>query len=309
MILFRELIINHMIVKIRGCVMDERDWLIFHVLADKRNITKTGQALFISQPALTTRLHQIEEELGAKLLYRSGKGIHFTPQGEYLAQCSKEMVKRIQEIKDRISSMHGNVQGTLRIAASHFMTKYKLPRLLKLFKEQYPHVEFKLITTWSKEILNLVNTQEVHVGFIRGEYPWPNEKKLLFAETMCVASIDSFEINDLPTLPRINYRTDESAKLLIDNWWREHFTVPPVVSMEVDRVDTCKDMVLHGHGYAIMPSLILNDVDNLHKITLTSNNGEPVLRKTWMIYQKELLEINSLNAFVQFTETFDFLAL
>ena len=116
--------------------MDERDWLIFHVLAEKRNITKTGQALFISQPAITTRLHQIEEEMGTKLIYRSGKGIHFTPQGEYLAHRSKEMVVRIQEIKDQISSMHDDVQGTLRIAASHFMTKYKLPRLLKLFQRK-----------------------------------------------------------------------------------------------------------------------------------------------------------------------------
>ena len=289
--------------------MDERDWLIFQVLAEKRNITKTGKSLFISQPALTTRLHQIEEELGTKLIYRSGKGIHFTPQGEYLAQRSQEMVARIQEIKDRISNMNDDVQGTLRIAASHFMTKYKLPRLLKLFKEKFPHVEFKLITTWSKEVLNLVNNQEVHVGFIRGEYPWPSEKKLLFVETMCVASTEPFAINDLPSLPRINYRTDEFAKLLIDNWWRERFTIPPLISMEVDRVDTCKDMILHGHGYAIMPSLILNDFENLHKIILTTKNGEPILRKTWMIYQKELLEIKSLNAFVQFTEPLDFLSL
>jgi DNA-binding transcriptional LysR family regulator len=289
--------------------MDERDWIVFHVLAEKGSITKTGQTLFISQPAITTRLHQIEEELGAKLIYRSGRGIHFTPQGEYLAQCSKEMVNRIREIKDQISNMNDDVRGTLRIAASHFMTKYKLPRLLKLFREKYPHVEFKLTTTWSKEVLNLVNNQDVHVGFIRGEYPWPNEKKLLFVETMCVASTESFKTNDLPTLPRINYRTDEFAKVLIDNWWREHFTVPPLISMEVDRVDTCKDMVLNGHGYAIMPSLILNNVDNLHKMLLTSKDGEPILRKTWLIYHKELLEINSLNAFIQFVETVDFLSL
>ena len=289
--------------------MDERDWLIFQILAEKGSITKTGQTLFISQPALTTRLHQIEEEFGTKLLCRSGRGIHFTPQGEYLVQCSREMVARIQEIKDQISNMSNDVQGTLRIAASHFMTKYKLPRLLKLFKEKYPRVEFKLTTTWSKEVLNLVTNQDVHVGFIRGEYPWPNEKKLLFVETMCVASTESFELKDLPTLPRINYRTDEFAKVLIDNWWRERFTAPPLISMEVDRVDTCKDMVLNGHGYAIMPSLILNNVDELHKMILTSTNGAPILRNTWMIYRKELLEISSLNAFVQFVEATDFLSL
>ena len=286
--------------------MDERDWLIFQVLYEKRNITKTGQQLFISQPALTTRLRQIEEELGAKLVYRSGKGIHFTSQGEYLAKCSKEMLSKIQEIKDQISSMHEGVRGTLRLAASPYMTKYKLPRLLKLFKTNYPEVEFKVTTTMSKEILNLINTQEAHVGFIRGEYPWPEEKKLLFEETMCVASTEPLLIEDLPKLPKINYRTDISVQVLLDSWWKETFAVPPLVSMEVDRVDTCKDMVLNGLGYAIMPSSIFGQSDGVWTEVIRHSNHEPIVRKTWMIYQKELLEINAVNAFVEFCHTLDY---
>ncbi|HWR38505.1 MAG TPA: LysR family transcriptional regulator [Patescibacteria group bacterium] len=275
----------------------------------KRNITKTGQALFISQPALTARLHQIEEELGAKLIYRSGKGTHFTPQGEHLARCAGDMLARIREIKDQITNMHEEVQGTLRIAASTFMTKYKLPRLLKLFKEKHPRVELKVITTWSREILNLVHNQDCHIGFIRGEYPWPNEKQLLFEETMCLASSEPFQFQDLPHLPRIHYRPDEFAKLQMDNWWRENFTVPPRISMEVDRVDTCKEMVLNGHGYAILPRLILNHTHGLHTVVLTHKDGTPLTRKTWMIYRQEMMEINAVDAFVRFSEPFDYYAI
>ncbi|MCX7781136.1 MAG: LysR family transcriptional regulator [Negativicutes bacterium] len=289
--------------------MDERDWLIFHVLYEKRNITKTGQALYISQPALTTRLRQIEEELGAKLVYRSGKGIHFTPQGEYLARHAREMLNRIQEIKDQISNLHEGVRGTLRIAATHYMTKYKLPRLLRLFKDKYPQVAFKVTTVWSKEVLHLVNTQEAHIGFVRGEYPLPDEKKLLFEDTMCIASTEPLKIEDLPKLPRISYRTDDSVQVLTDHWWRETFSEPPFISMEVDRLDTCRDMVLNGHGYAIMPSVILRNVDGVHTITIRDKNNQPIIRRTWMIYQKELLNINVVNAFVEFSDTIDYLNL
>ena len=289
--------------------MDERDWLILHILYEKRNITKTGQTLFISQPALTTRLRQIEDEVGAKLIYRSGKGIHFTPQGEYLAKSSKEMLTRIQEIKDKITNMHEGVRGTLRIAATHYMTKYKLPRLLKLFKTNYPQMEFKVNTVWSKEVLNLVNTQEAHIGFMRGEYSWPDERKLLFEETMCIASKEPVVIQSLPNLPRISYRTDESVQLLIDSWWRENFTVPPAISMEVDRLDTCKDMVENGHGYAIMGSMILHKTDDVYKIVIRDKNNQPIMRRTWMIYQKESLSINAVRAFVDFSDTIDYLEL
>jgi len=289
--------------------LDERDWLIIHILYEKKNITKTGQALFISQPALTARLRQIEENLGTKLVYRSGKGIHFTPQGEYLAKCSTEMLGRMREIKDHLVNMHEDVQGTLRIAASHYMTKYKLPRLLKLFKTSYPRIEFKVTTTWSKEVLNLVNNHDVHLGFIRGDYPWPAEKQLLFEEPMCIASTDPIEISELPRLPMISYRSEEFAQLLIDNWWRENFALPPLISMEVDRVDTCKDMVLNGHGFAIMPSLIVNDTDAIHKTVITDKNNTPLLRRTWLIYQKDLLDINAVKAFVKFLEPIDFYTL
>jgi DNA-binding transcriptional LysR family regulator len=289
--------------------LDERDWLIFSVLSEKRNITKTGQALFISQPALTTRLQQIEEELGAKLLYRSTKGIHLTPQGEYLARCSKEMLLRINEIKDRIASMQEDVRGTLRVAASHYMTKYKLPQVLKGFKERYPLVEFKVATTWSREVMNLVRNQEAHVGFVRGDYPWPEERRLLFEETMCVASVQPVIISELPTMPRISYRSDESVQSMIDNWWRENFSVPPLISMEVDRVDTCKDMVLHGLGYAILPSLILDRVDNVNTLIIKDRQGQPIIRKTSLIYQKELTDINLVRAFVEYTCEVDFLVI
>lgn len=295
-------------MQMKGMItLDERDWLIFSVLSEKRNITKTGQELFISQPALTTRLQQIEEEFGTKLLYRSTKGIHFTPQGEYLARCSKEMMLRMNEIKDRIAGMQDDVRGTLRVAASHYMTKYKLPQLLKGFKERFPLVEFKVATTWSREVMNLVRNQEAHVGFVRGDYAWPEERRLLFEETMCVASAQPFIMSELPKLPRISYRSDESVQAMIDNWWRENFSAPPLISMEVDRVDTCKDMVLHGLGYAILPSLILDKVDNISTLIIKDRHGQSVIRKTFLIYQKELTDINLVRAFVDFTGQVDFL--
>ena len=65
--------------------MEDRDWLIIKVLNEQKNITKTAQALFISQPYLTTRIRHIEDEFGVKMIYRGSRGVHFTPEGDYLA--------------------------------------------------------------------------------------------------------------------------------------------------------------------------------------------------------------------------------
>ena len=287
--------------------MDDRDFLILETLYTQKNITKTGQILFISQPTMTARLQKIEEEFGVKIVYRGNKGVHFTPQGEYLARFASETLANIRNAKEQVLNMNSKVMGTLRIGASRFFAKYKLPAILKLFKVQYPDVEFNADVVWSGEVLNLVNSQEVHVGFIRGDYNWPGQKHLLFDESIVVASKEKIDLAHLPYLSRINYKTNQYMKNTVDSWWREHYSLPPKISMNVDTVDTCKEMVLNGLGYAIMPGMILKDIDTIYQIRLVDKSGGmPLIRKTWMIYQDELLELGIVKAFINFVKNLDF---
>ena len=83
--------------------MEDRDWLILQILHEQKNITRTAQALFISQPALTARLRQIEEEFGTEIVFRTTKGVHFSPKGEYLAKESSNILRNLQNIKDTVS--------------------------------------------------------------------------------------------------------------------------------------------------------------------------------------------------------------
>lgn len=286
--------------------MEDRDWLILQILYEQKSITKAAQALFISQPALTARLRYIEGYFGIKIVHRTSKGVHFTPQGEYLAQSATEMLANLRAIKERVTDMSTTVAGTLRLGASSYITMYMLPRLLKLFKQEYPHVEFKVTTTWSRDIFNLVHNQDIHVGFVSSDYGWQGQQHLLFEEPVCIVSTNKLNLSDLPKLPRINYQTDSLIKAIIDKWWRENFSEPPCISMEVDKLSTCKEMVVNGLGYGIMPSMIVNDKDNLHRIILTDKNNQPLLRQTRMLYHAEILEMNVVSAFVNFVKHIDF---
>ncbi|MED4072028.1 LysR family transcriptional regulator [Priestia endophytica] len=285
--------------------MDNRDWLILHTLFHEKNITKTGKILFIAQPTLTKRLKQIETELGVKIVDRGIKGVQFTPQGEYIAKRAEEVLHIFREIKEDIDNFNHSVSGTLRLGVSNFISKYKLPILLKLFKKQYPDVEFQVDTGYSKDIFNLVYTQSSHIGFIRGEYNWPDQKHLLFEEELCIASKYPIQLDDLPHLPRIDYRTDQLYKQLVENWWTEHYSEPPYIAMSVDQGDTCKEMVLNGLGYAIIPSLFLRDVEDIHKIHLKDKEGKKITQKTWMFYYNESTELNVVKAFVDFIKELD----
>ncbi|WP_338787176.1 LysR family transcriptional regulator [Metabacillus sp. FJAT-53654] len=282
--------------------MDERDWMVLQTLYKEKNITKAAQLLYISQPALTNRLNQLEKEFGVIIVNRGRRGVQFTPQGEYLAKSAQEMLLTIQKIKENVLNMEDRVVGTLRLGVSNFFTDYMLPNLLKLFKDQYPNIEFKVTTNFSSHIAQLIYNQNVHIGIVKGDFIWKDHKHLLFEESICIASKEKIDIHDLPNLPRIDYHTDTSLKNSIDKWWSENFTQPPLVSIEVDKADTCKKMVINGLGYAILPSLILKDVNDIHIADIKSIDGKPIVRKTWMIYHEDSLKLNIVKAFVDFIE-------
>lgn len=286
--------------------MEDRDWLILQLLYEQKNITKTAQSLFISQPALTARLRQLENEFGITIVHRTSKGVQFTPQGEYLAKCSNEMLLKLRKIKEQVLNLDGPVQGTLRIGASGYFTTFSLPPLLRQFKALHPHVEFKVYTNWTKDLFNLVFNQEVHVGFVSADYGWQSQKHLLFDDRIYVASMEELDMKSLPSQPRINYQSDGLIKAMIDKWWRENYSQPPTVSMEVDKLNTCKEMVKHGLGYGIMPGRILRDTPNIHKTMLTDPEGKPLLRETWMIYHEEVEDLHVLRAFIEFIKAVNF---
>src|SRR5699024_1464246 len=149
-------------------------------------------------------------------------------------------------IKDNLNNMKSNVSGTLRIGVSKYFAKYKIPKILHLFKKKHPEVEFQVVTGWSNYVYNLISKRDIHVGFIRGDYQWNGESDLLFKENICVVSKEFLDWEDLPKIPRISYETNQNLIGLINDWWLQNFDLPPNIKIEVDQVETCKEMIKYG---------------------------------------------------------------
>lgn len=281
--------------------MDDKDWLILKTIAEEKNITKAADRLYISQPALTYRLRNLENEFGAKLVSRHPNGVNLTPQGEYLLSYTVEMLLRLNKAKEHIKNMENKVQGTLRLGSSSVFAHYELPPILKNFLELYPDVEISLKTGLSRRINRMLQKEEVSIAIIRGDYHWPEEKFLLREEPICLVSSSPIEFRELPHRPQVSYLTDSSLEPMVHEWWRESFSQPPRITMEVDSMDTCRQMVLHGLGWAILPAIGLgSNQGDLFTRELFWRNGNPLLRRTWLMFPKASLELSSVRAFAEF---------
>jgi DNA-binding transcriptional LysR family regulator len=281
--------------------MDDKDWIILKTLYDQQNITKTAEKLYISQPALTYRIRQIEENYGTKVIVRGKKGVSFTSQGEFLVSVAIKMLEQLRHTKEKIKNMNNRVEGILRLGVSSNFALYKLPKILKSFLKEYPNVEIKVKTGWSSQIIDLLHKEDIHVGILRGEHIWNQQKHLLIEEPLYVVSKDIIRIEDLPFIGRIQYITDNHLHQTLDNWWRKTFVQPPLISMEVDKIETCKEMVKSGLGYAIFPGICLKSDDRLNQIVLKDNNNQVIKRPTWIMYKDSYLDLSIIKAFVDFT--------
>ena len=283
-----------------GHTMNERDWILLKTLAEERKITRTAECLYISQPAITYRLRMLERELGTTLAIRTPIGVILTPQGEYLAEYSREMLLRLTKTKEHLASFEKQVKGPLRIGSSAIFANHELPQLLQGFMQQYPKVEILLKTGRSMQVNRYLVREEVSVAIIRGEYDWQDEKRLLFEEPVCLVSKTPVIMEDLPSLPRIVYDTDSSLQATVDEWWRKRFAKPSKESMVVDSMDTCKRMVMQNLGWAILPSIGLSELDKLYVQPLYWQNKEPFVRRTWICCGSYALELPTVRAFIEY---------
>lgn len=285
--------------------MDYQDWEMLATLEHTENITEAAKQLFVSQPTLTSRIKRLENQFNIPILIRKRRGITFTPEGEELARHARKMLKEQQAIAERISNMKNEVAGTLRVGVSNFFALNKMPKLLRLFQEKYPHVECQVITGWSSEMHRLILNHDVHISVIKGDYPWKEEKELLYEEELCVASPWDFTWDELPTLPRIDYLTDELMKSIVDGWWYEHYSQNPYINIQVNQVETCKEMVINGLGYAILANLVVRPYPELYVKPIHDSWDKPITRKTWMYYHADSLQLNIVSAFINFIQTLD----
>lgn len=296
--------------------MDEKDWLLLQSLCKEKSLTRAAERMYMTQPALTYRLQQLEKRFGVPLIVKHGKGVRFTPEGEYLANYAGKMLAELRDTQDHIINMQREIQGTLRIGASIYFGQYELPLIIKKFLEQYPKVQVHVDTGFSSEIFDMLLQEEIQVGIIRGEFQWLDKKHLIQEENICLVSTKELDLDELPSLPRINYRAPRLAlKLgdqmsfslgaLIDQWWHERYRDPPTITMQVDSYETCKEMAKFGLGYTIIPRVFVRPGENLHTVDLTLGDGQPIKRRTWMLYRESTLQFAVVDRFVEFMQHYE----
>ncbi len=278
--------------------MDTQDLNILCILSEMGSIKAAGDALYLTQPAISYRIKKLEDEFAVQILIRESKGVTFTPEGEYLVEYARKSLDELRLAKETLNTFSGEVQGTLRLGVANNFAHYKLPPLLKSFQSIYPKVKIKLHTGLSPEIMDLLRENKIDIGIENCGYKWTGEKKILCKEGICLISYEKIDIENIHKYSMISTKRNHIFQQMITTWFRDNYKYLPKTMMEVDFIDTCKMMVKNGLGIAIVPSFCLTNNDNLFIEELTDNNGTRLSRNIYINYKNESKKLNVVEKFL-----------
>lgn len=143
---------------------------VFYEVAKHLSFSKAAKVLFISQPAVSKHIKNLEVELGTPLFERRGSSIILTSLGEKLVDHlhkARNVERLIQSDINIIKDQH-EAKGELRVGASTTVSLYVLPRVLSTFHKKYPNIKLLLINRNSENILKALSNKEIDLAIIEG---------------------------------------------------------------------------------------------------------------------------------------------
>ena len=279
--------------------MDDKDYEIILSLYKTQNITKTAEQLFLTQPAVTIRLKNIERELCTQILIRTSKGIYFTPLGEKIAEYICKITENIEDMKDYINRNLGHIGGNLKVGVPMHYARHTLPRKLERYILDCPNVTVNIVTGLTSALYRLLTYNELNCTLVRGEYAWEEEKILLDVEPICLACSDEDARKNLDNLTYIDRTTDSILGSQIYRWLEENHLAHQT-KLHIDDIETCQQLVGIG-AWLIAPQLSLQGFEGYME-PLIMADGTPLLRKTYLLCRSFYIQLPQVQLFVEYLQ-------
>jgi DNA-binding transcriptional LysR family regulator len=143
----------------------------FLILAEKGNYADAARALFISQPALTKQINLLESQVNMSLFSRGRHGAILTASGRRLLPEAEKVVRQTQLFMQHAERVSKGVEGHIAVGFG-LSSFYLAPRCIADFRRDYPGVEMSLTDLPSFQQYELLQNDELQVGFVRVPPPW-----------------------------------------------------------------------------------------------------------------------------------------
>lgn len=238
---------------------------VFYTVARCGSLTKAAHELYISQPAVSQAIKQLETQLGTPLFNRMHKGMELTKQGgELIFGDVERALQLLGGVESRLSELHKTATGTLRIGASETIFQYILSDKIVKYRDLYPQVKIELISDVSPKIIEYLKTDRCDIGFLN--LPIKEDDGIRLTDSIMLLN-DIFiagkvyedllkgrelSVWDLQQFPLLLLEEGTVARASV-NHYAESLGVKLQPAIEVDTWGFMKQLVQSGMGIGCIP--------------------------------------------------------
>lgn len=242
----------------------------FLEVARRGSVSRAAEALFVTQPTLTARLHSLEHELGAALFVRTPHGMRLTEAGRAWVPFAERALRALVDGRDVLEQVKSASAGHLMIGAAPAVSTYILPELLEKFVAAHPRVEVSVRTGHSEDVVDLVLRDEVQIGLGRAIRHPDLELRPFHTEQLVLVCAP-----DHAFTKRRSVQMEEVAneRLIMFDLTSSYYEITQAAFlsagvklrglMELDSIEAAKKMVERSLGVALLPrSAVAREVES-----------------------------------------------
>ncbi len=287
--------------------MNYRKIKVFYEVSEELNMTKVSKKLFVSQPAVSQMISELESELGVKLFNRIGKRLYLSSEGERFKDYSRRILNLYDEAFNAINDMKELNTGKLLIGASTTIGNYVLPKLVGDFIKEYPNIEFSIEIANTENICDLILKNKLDFAFVEAEVSNPEIeiKKIWEDELVFISSSSDFLKPEKLCEKKIILRESGSGTRFEFEKAMRGSGLDYTVFMELGNTEAIKKSVESGMGISCLSKLsIKNEVED-GRLNSYIFDRVKMKRNFNLIYHRDKFFNRLMKEFLEYSKKFN----
>lgn len=237
---------------------------VFHTVATNLSFTKASEELYISQPAVTKHIKEIEKTLAIRLFERKGNKILLTEAGNILLKKTRKIFDIYSELEYEIGELRGNISGKLKLGASSTIAQWVIPEILSKFSEAYPAVRISLMNGNSLQIEEALLENKIDLGIVEGNKTRKDLRYNIFKSDSLISvvsaekklsALDVITIDEFKALPLVLREQGSGTLDVILKALNDKFSVnlnDLNIAMHLGSTESIKTYLYHSDTMAVI---------------------------------------------------------
>lgn len=274
--------------------MDLTQLRMFCCVAETGSVVRAAEQLHRVPSNLTTRLRQLELELGTDLFIREKQRLRLSPMGHNFL-C---YAKRILALSDEAMSIThaGEPAGNFALGSMESTAASRLPSLLAAYHQHYPKVALSLMTGTSGEIIDRIRAGTLAAGLVDGPVVYDELNGCIaFPEKMVIISpLEHLPIRsaqDASGETLFAFRPSCSYRLRLESWFK-HDGISPASIMEIQSYHAMLACVASGAGLALIPHSVLSQLPGHERVQVHTLPPLFADTATWLMWRRDAFSPN-----------------